>query len=530
MSSRSETLTQPLQSRRNHWNNWVATHARTKPGHPAFRHLGQSTSWRELHERSQALAAALSRRGVNFGDRVLLLTLNRTEFFEAVLAINALGAIAVPVNFRLTPPEVAFIARDSGARAVVTEPALAPLVSAVRQDVPDLGLAIVMGAETEGDVLGYEDLVAEDGPAFAPVDLPEDTPSLILYTSGTTGTPKGAVLSHSNMVGQSITCIRAMRYDRGDDVGFLASPVFHVAALGSVAPMLMLGATTVIHPLKAFDPAEMLDVWERERITTVFLVPVQWQAVCADPTAAGRDLALRVISWGAAPASDTVLRAMAETFPKALVVAVFGQTEMSPITCVLDGDDAIRKLGSVGKPVPTIQTRIVDDEMNDVAPGTVGEIVYRGPTMMQGYWQNPAATADAFAGGWFHSGDLVRQDEEGFVYVVDRKKDMIISGGENIYCAEVENVLFGHPRIREAAVVGRPHPKWTEVPVAIVALDDDGDDLTVDELAAWLEDKLARYKHPKDVVVVDALPRNASGKVVKGELRKAHGAHDVAVV
>ncbi len=168
--------------------------------------------------------------------------------------------------------------------------------------------------------------------------------------------------------------------------------------------------------------------------------------------------------------------------------------------------------------------------MNDVAPGTVGEIVYRGPTMMLEYWQNPAATADAFAGGWFHSGDLVRQDDEGFVYVVDRKKDMIISGGENIYCAEVENVLFGHPRIREAAVVGRPDPKWTEVPVAVVALDDEGSDLTVEELAAWLDDKLARYKHPKDVVIVDALPRNASGKVVKGELRKAHGATGVAVV
>jgi len=262
----------------------------------------------------------------------------------------------------------------------------------------------------------------------------------------------------------------------------------------------------------------------------VFLVPVQWQAVCADPTVRGRDLALRVISWGAAPASDTVLRAMADTFPRALIVAVFGQTEMSPITCVLDGDDAIRKLGSVGKPIPTIQTRVVDDDMNDVAPGTVGEIVYRGPTMMLEYWQNPAATADAFAGGWFHSGDLVRQDDEGFVYVVDRKKDMIISGGENIYCAEVENVLFGHPRIREAAVVGRPDPKWTEVPVAVVALDDEGSDLTVDELAAWLDDKLARYKHPKDVVIVDALPRNASGKVVKGELRKAHGATGVAVV
>ncbi|MFZ2173543.1 MAG: fatty-acid--CoA ligase FadD5 [Rhodococcus sp. (in: high G+C Gram-positive bacteria)] len=529
MTSRSELLEQPLQSRRNHWNNWVASHAEMKPDHAAFRFLGQNTTWRELHGRSQSLAGALSRRGVSFGDRVLLLTLNRTEFFEAVLAINALGAIAVPVNFRLTPPEVAFIARDSGARAVFTEPALAPLVAAVRQDVAELGLVVNMGAETEGDVLGYEELVAEAGEPYAPVDLPEDTPSLILYTSGTTGTPKGAVLSHSNMVAQSITCIRAMRYDRGDDVGFLASPVFHVAALGSVAPMLMLGGTTVIYPLKAFNPTEMLDVWEQERITTVFLVPVQWQAVCADPTAKDRDLALRVISWGAAPSSDTILRAMAETFPNALNVAVFGQTEMSPITCVLDGDDAVRKLGSVGKPIPTIQTRIVDDEMNDVEPGAVGEIVYRGPTMMLEYWQNPSATADAFAGGWFHSGDLVRQDDEGFIYVVDRKKDMIISGGENIYCAEVENVLFGHPRIREAAVVGRPDPKWTEVPVAVVALSDEGEDLTIEELSAWLDDKLARYKHPKDIVVIDALPRNASGKVVKGDLRKTHGANSVVV-
>jgi fatty-acyl-CoA synthase len=529
MPSRSELLTQPLQSRRNHWNNWVATHAEMKPDHAAFRFLGQNTSWRQLHDRSEALAGALSRRGVAFGDRVLLLTLNRTEFFETVLAINALGAIAVPVNFRLTPPEVAFIARDSGARAVFTEPALAPLVAAVRQEVPELSLVVNMGAVTDGDVLGYEELLVEGGPAYHPVDLPEDTASLILYTSGTTGTPKGAVLSHSNMVGQAITCIRAMRYDRGDDIGFLASPVFHVAALGSVAPMLMLGGTTVIHPLKAFHPTEMLDVWEQERVTSVFLVPVQWQAVCADPTVEGRDLALRVISWGAAPASDTVLRSMADTFPHTLIVAVFGQTEMSPITCVLDGDDAIRKLGSVGKPIPTIHTRIVDDEMNDVEPGTVGEIVYRGPTMMQEYWQNPTATAEAFAGGWFHSGDLVRQDEEGFVYVVDRKKDMIISGGENIYCAEVENVLFAHPRIREAAVVGRPDPKWTEVPVAIVALADDGDDLSADELTAWLDDKLARYKHPKDVVVVEALPRNASGKVVKGELRKMHGANSVVV-
>ncbi|NLU81711.1 fatty-acid--CoA ligase FadD5 [Rhodococcus sp. HNM0569] len=521
--------TQPVQSRRNHWMNWVATHAQNKPDAPAFRHLGETTTWAQLDRRSRALAGALARRGVGYGDRVLLLTLNRTEFFEAVFAINHLGALAVPVNFRLTPPEVAYIARDSGATVVFTEAALAPLVAAVRAEVPELGLAIGMGMPSDDQVVGYEELVDEDGEPADALDIHEDTPSLILYTSGTTGSPKGAVLSHANMSAQSLTCIRAMRYNGADDIGFLASPVFHVAALGSVAPLLMLGGCTVIHPLKAFDPVDMLDAWERERVSTVFLVPVQWQAVCAVPGVRDRDLALRVVSWGAAPASDTVLRAMADTFPEALIVAVFGQTEMSPITCVLDGDDAIRKLGSVGKPIPTIQTRIVDDEMNDVPPGTVGEIIYRGPTMMQGYWANPDATADAFAGGWFHSGDLVRQDDEGFVYVVDRKKDMIISGGENIYCAEVENALFAHPKIREAAVIGRPDPKWTQVPVAVVALHDADGDITIDEVAEFLGDRLARYKHPKDVVVLAELPRNASGKVVKGDLRKSYGAKGVGV-
>jgi fatty-acyl-CoA synthase len=194
---------------------------------------------------------------------------------------------------------------------------------------------------------------------------------------------------------------------------------------------------------------------------------------------------------------------------------------MSPITCVLDGEDAIRKLGSVGRVIPTISARVVDENMDDVAPGEIGEIVYRGPTMMSEYWNNPTATADAFHGGWFHSGDLVRVDDEGFVYVVDRKKDMIISGGENIYCAEVENVLYEHELIVEAAVVGRPDTKWGEVPVAIVAMaPGSAVDLTIEELSSFLNDRLARYKHPKDIVVVEALPRNASGKVVKGELRE----------
>jgi len=213
---------------------------------------------------------------------------------------------------------------------------------------------------------------------------------------------------------------------------------------------------------------------------------------------------------------------MSETFPNAKILAAFGQTEMSPVTCMLLGEDAIRKRGSVGKVIPTVAARVVDENMNDVPVGEVGEIVYRAPTLMAGYWNNPQATAEAFAGGWFHSGDLVRTDEDGYVWVVDRKKDMIISGGENIYCAEVENVLAAHPSIVEVAVIGRPHPKWGEVPVAVAAICEA--ELRLEHLAGFLEERLARYKHPKGLEIVDALPRNPAGKVLKTELRIRFGA------
>ncbi|MEV5836653.1 fatty-acid--CoA ligase FadD5 [Nocardia sp. NPDC052112] len=519
MTTGAQALDEPIRSRRNHWNNQIASHAQMRPDAVAVRFRGVDTTWRQLHERSLKFADALARRGIGFGDRVLILALNYPEYLEAVFGINALGAIAVPVNFRLTPPEVAYIVSDCGAKAIVTDTMLQPLATAVQGQAPELATCIVIGGQTTDSVLGYDDVLAEDGEPHTPLDLPEDTPALIMYTSGTTGSPKGAVLSHANMNAQALTCIRATEIGT-DSVGFCTSPLFHIAGLGSLAPYFVLGAKTVLHPLGAFDPTEFLDAVEREQATTAFCVPAQWQLICEEPSVKQRKLALKVLSWGAAPASDTVLRAMADCFPDAVNVAVFGQTEMSPITCVLEGKDAIRKLGSVGKPIPTIQARVVDDEMNNVAPGAIGEIVYRGPTLMQGYWNKPEATAEAFAGGWFHSGDLVRADEEGFLWVVDRKKDMIISGGENIYCAEVENVLFAHPKIREAAVVGRAHEKWGEVPVAVVALTDPDAELTLDELAPFLNENLARYKHPKDLVIVAELPRNASGKVVKVQLRK----------
>jgi fatty-acyl-CoA synthase len=263
---------------------------------------------------------------------------------------------------------------------------------------------------------------------------------------------------------------------------------------------------------------------EEERVTSAFLVPAQWQAMVDHDSLPDRDLSrLRTTSWGAAPATHKLLTRMAAVFPDALNVAVFGQTEMAPITCMLEGRDPVRKIGSVGKPVPTVALRIVDQEMNDVPQGEVGEIVYRGTGLMSGYWRNEAATSEAFEGGWFHSGDMVRQDEEGFLYVVDRAKDMIISGGENIYSAEVENVLSDHPGIAEVSLIARESEKWGETPVAVVVLANRGEELTIEALREWAGEHLARYKLPTALEVVDELPRNAAGKVLKPDLRERFG-------
>lgn len=519
-------VAQPYLARRQNWVTQLARHALMQPDAKALRYLGRTTTWAELDRRVTGLADALGRRGVCAGDRVMILMLNRAEFVESFLAANLLGAIAVPVNFRLTPPEIAFLVADCNARVVITEPVLAPVAVGVRDLAPELETIVVAGAAGEDGVLGYEDLIAEDGEPHRIVDVPNDSPALIMYTSGTTGRPKGAVLTHTNLTGQTMTGLYTNGADINHDVGFIGVPLFHIAGIGNMLSGLTLGIPTVINPLGAFDPDQLLDVLATEKVTGIFLVPAQWQAVCAAQRAKPRQLQLRVMSWGAAPASDTLLREMAETFPETKILAAFGQTEMSPVTCMLLGEDAIRKLGSVGKVIPTVAARVVDENMEDVPIGEVGEIVYRAPTLMAGYWNNPDATAEAFAGGWFHSGDLVRMDSDGYVWVVDRKKDMIISGGENIYCAEVENVLAAHPAIVEVAVIGRSHEKWGEVPVAVAAVSEAA--LTLQDLGDFLADRLARYKHPRGLEIVEALPRNPAGKVLKTELRARFSAAEKA--
>jgi len=285
----------------------------------------------------------------------------------------------------------------------------------------------------------------------------------------------------------------------------------------------MVGGTTILWPSGQFDAAAVIDVLEREQVTSAYFVPTQWQQLCSVPGVRDRKFVLRRMGWGGSGALPSTLQAMADTFPGIPTFCAFGQTEMSSVTCLLRGEDAIRKMGSVGKPVMNIEFRLVDDDMRDVPQGEVGEIVYRGPTVFHGYWNNPQATAEAFAGGWFHSGDLCRMDDEGYLYVVDRKKDMIISGAENIYSAEVEAVIDAHPKVAEVAVIGVPHPRWVETPVAVIVPVDRDDPPSEEEIIAHCRAHLASYKKPSRVEIVDALPRNASGKVLKTELRARFG-------
>jgi fatty-acyl-CoA synthase len=495
----------------------IARLARTKPDETAFRDGPLTLSWRQTDERIERLAAALTAAGLLAGDRAAVMALNSIPHIEAMAAVVRVGAVCVPVNFRMVAEEVAYVLTDSDASVVLVDDVFAPVVAAAR--TPGVRAVLTLGA-------GYDaQLTAAVPPVGPPPPVADGAPAFIMYTSGTTGRPKGAVLSHRNLFLHAYSNIVTNGVSGDDRVGLSGAPLFHIAGVSGFCINLAMGAATVLTPSGGFDPVAMVDLLERERVSSCFFVPAQWAAIVAVPGLAERDLsALRRCSWGAAPASTTLLRTMIDAFPQADIVTAFGQTECSPVTCLLRGEDAIRKIGSIGKPIVNVEARVVDDDMNDVPPGDVGEIVYRGPLVMSGYWNKPEETAEAFRGGWFHSGDLVRADEDGYLFVVDRKKDMIISGGENIYCAEVENVLAAHPKIAEVALIGVADARYGEAPLAVVAPRDPADPPTAADIEAFCRERLAAYKRPRDVVVVEALPRNPSGKVLKTRLRSDYGA------
>ncbi len=469
---------------------------------------GQRLTYQALSTRARALATLLAGHfDVRAGDRVAVLAANCPEYLDVFFAAARLGAILVPLNWRLTVPELTGILDDC-------EPALLLYDETYRATAH----ALAEGRKPRLELLPLTALPGEDAPLaarsvpFATRDGEEI--ALILYTSGTTGVPKGAMLSHRMITWNAINTQISWGL-RETDVAPIFSPFFHAGGLNVLTtPMVHLGGTNVL--LRTSDPAAILDAVAAERCTLVFAVPTVFQAMMDHPRFADADLSsVRYCITGGSSCPLPVIHGYAARgleFRQG-----YGLTEVGVNCFSLAPEDALRKAGSVGRPIFHSRARVVDDDDRDVAPDEVGELVLAGPHVCSGYWRRPEATAEAYRGGWWHTGDQVRVDAEGYYYIVGRKKDMYISGGENVYPAEVEAVLATHPGIHEVAVLGVPDPKWGEVGLAIVVPREPGT-LTAEDVLAYCQGRLARYKIPKRVVFAAVLPRNAMGKVIKTQL------------
>ncbi|MGH3152343.1 MAG: class I adenylate-forming enzyme family protein [Streptosporangiaceae bacterium] len=490
--------------------------ARRVPDAPALAFGDRVCTYAELDAAVNRMASSLAGLGLRRGDRFALMAANSDRFVVAFYAALRCGAIVVPVNPASAPPEIAYLLGDSGAAVFAFDPATAGAVTtalaAVRPPV-----AVALGAAQ-----GFADLTelaaaAPQGEAAGVVTEADD--ALILYTSGTTGRPKGALFDHHRVMWAGFIFVSSCGMRAGDRFLHVA-PLYHAAELGiMLIPGTMIGAKHVILP--RFDPAAVLDTLESEQITMFFGVPAMYQFLLRLPDLAGRDLSCwRTGLFGAAPMPASAVERLVTALPQVSFLQLCGQTEGGPGGVYCDaGQVKARPDASGRQALPFTEARVADPQGRDVGPGGVGELLLRGESVMKGYWNKPAETAEALRDGWLHTGDLARVDADGYLTLVDRLKDMIITGGHNVYSVEVEAALAAHPDITDVAVIGRPHPDYGESIVAVIT-PRDGASITLDDVRAFLRDRLTGYKLPHQVIT-GAIPRNPSGKILKHKLREA---------
>lgn len=487
--------------------DWVAHRGTRSPEAVALVDAtsGERLTYGRLAARVAARAGVLREHGVRRGDRVALLGVNSVGYVETLFAVGWLGAVAVPLNFRLSAAEIGYILGDARPALLVHDATFAALAMSATADAEHGAPEVV------------EDVSLSAGSGVVPAEtVGPDEVAMLMYTSGTTGRPKGAMITHGNLEWNAVNMLTAAEGLGPQDTTLAVAPLFHIGGLSLFTlPVLYAGGTVVV--AAQFEPREVLELLEREQVTVHFMVPAMWSALSQVPTFDSHDLSrLRYLLCGGAPCPLPVIEfyeGKGLTF-----VEGFGMTELAPAALVLESAFVRSRAGSVGRPFLHVDVRIVDDRDDDVAHGEVGELVLRGPNVFAGYWGLPETTAQAMRGGWFHSGDLARQDDDGFVTLVDRKKDMIITGGENVYPVEVEQVLHRHPAIADVAVIGTPDPQWGETVMAVVVPHPDTP-LDQQEVISFCRARIAHFKCPRLIEVVDQLPRNATGKLLKRDLR-----------
>jgi long-chain acyl-CoA synthetase len=481
-----------------------------------------------LQERVSRLANVLRQCGVGKGDRVAVLSANSLPYLDMYYATAALGALIVPLNFRLAPAELAYILRDAGATVLLVGEGFEGLYAATKPHLTSVPTTFSTATDhvPEG-MLSYETCLADVSPDFTPVEVDEHDLAGLFYTSGTTGNPKGVMLSHRNLVSNAYHILSTVHEEEG--VVYLhCCPMFHLADGPTSHRITWLGGTHVIVPV--FEPVAVLEAIQRERVTSTLLVPTMINFLVNHPGVGDYDLhSLRRIIYGASPMPVELLRRAYQVFGCDLIQA-YGLTETAPMLTMLfpsyvalEGDEAkVKRLASCGRGIPGTRVRVVNDRGEDVRPGEVGEIIARGPNVMQGYWNKPEETAAAFREGWFCTGDLATVDDEQFIFIVDRKKDMIITGGENVFSTEVENALYRHPSVLEAAVIGVPDERWGELVMALVVPKPETT-VTEAEIIDHCRGLIAHYKCPRRVEFrSEPFPKSGSGKILKAALREPY--------